>query len=131
MSSWIKGIAGAAATGSSGGDKRGGKSGSRSDDSTSPRNSAGFFGKTQDKNKKPPPKQNGNKQEEHPGFKQKMLQYGMDVQSQRDQQRKEQEIIDKKHQKRGQKKSDPNRKADVPNGTSKVKMLSNLVGKSK
>ena len=59
-----------------------------------------------------------------------MFAYGMDVQGKRDQQRKEQDIIEKKMQKqRGHKTSSS--KADVPSNTSKVKMLTSLVGKSK
>ena len=123
MSSWIKGIAG----GSSGTKPNGGKSGGRDSQESAP----GFFSKTQDKNRGPSQaqkKQGNGHQQEEPGFKQKMFQYGMDVQGKRDQQRKEQEIIEKKMQKRGQR---PSSKADVPNNTSKVKLLTNLVGKSK
>ena len=117
MSSWIKGIAAGGQSGQSGQSSKGGKQGS-----TSP----GFFKRTNDKNNKGGGKSN-NKQEES-GFAGKMLAMGKDVQSKRDQQRKEQELIDKKMAKRGVK---ANPKADVPNGPSKTKLLTSVLGKSK
>lgn len=116
MSSWIKGLAagGGSAGGSSGGAK--GKQGGQA--------SPSFFNKTNDKKSS---SGNSSNKESDSGFTQKMFAYGKDVQSKRDQQRKEQELIDKKMAKRGVK---PNKKADVPtNGPSKTKILTTVLGK--
>ena len=127
MSSFLKGLTGAASSESSCSSK-----GGRSDKSPAPQTLTGFLSRTQDKNKggrqQHKPGHQQQHEEQQPGFKQKMMQYGMDVQSQREAQRKEQDMIEKKMGKRGQKTSN---KADLPENTSKVKILTSLVGKSK
>ena len=99
-----------------GGGSSGQSGGTKSKQGTS--SQTGFFNKTQDKS--------SSKSQSDGTFTQKMLQYGKDVQSKRDQQKKEQEIIEKKMAKRGGKK---NTKTDVPNGNSKTKMLTSFVSK--